>query len=51
MTFSVQAICPEDDYAIFGAIKAGDYPKVLDMIEASKGINAVDEVTCLLSFD
>lgn len=40
---TVHEIVADEDYAIFPLIKQAKFSEVLDMIEAGKGVNAVDE--------
>jgi hypothetical protein len=43
LTIMVDRITKPDDFAIFTAMRDDDMPRVLDLIEAKKGINAVDQ--------
>lgn len=43
MTIHVAHVTSSEDYQIFGAFNANNMSRVLDMIEAHVGINAVDE--------
>jgi hypothetical protein len=44
-------ITPQSDYQIFDAFKRGNISEVFDMIDAHKGVNAIDEwgTTILMS--